>query len=120
LCLLGDPLVRAVSAESLARLEPLGPSGALVQALTEEARSSGLSGQHPQAIAMADRAIAMAGELGLPEPARAIGYLGGARAYLGEAGGVQDMGRALAAATAQGLGPEVAIIHNNLGDALWP
>ena len=116
----GNPRTRQLTAEALAALEPLGPSLELAQALTEEAGSSFVFGEHRRAIGFADRAIALAEVLGLPEPARALGFRGGARAWLGDAGGVQDMRRALDAATDQGLGREVALVHNNLSAALWP
>jgi tetratricopeptide (TPR) repeat protein len=89
-------------------------------ALTEQAAVSFISSEHREAIAFADRAIALAGELGLPEPARALGFRGGARAILGDAGGVQDMRRAMDAAADQGLGREVALLHYNLAETLGP
>jgi class 3 adenylate cyclase/tetratricopeptide (TPR) repeat protein len=117
---LGDPRNRQVAAEAVAALEPLDPSPELAQALTEQATASFTSSEHREAVALADRAIALAEELGLAEPARALGFRGAARAFLGDAGGMQDMRRALDAATDQGLGREVAVLHYNLADALWP
>src|SRR5205823_1493005 len=98
---LADPRYRQVAAEAVAALEPLGPSPELAQALADLAGTSFVSSEHRQAIAFADRAIALADELGLPEPARALGFRGAARAWLGDAGGLQDMRRALDAATDQ-------------------
>jgi hypothetical protein len=72
------------------------------------------------AVAHAERAIAMAKELGLPEPARALGFRGAARTDLGDARGIEDMRQAMEAATAQGLAREIAILHMNLAEALWP
>jgi class 3 adenylate cyclase/tetratricopeptide (TPR) repeat protein len=118
--LLGDPRHRQLTAEAVAALEPLGPSPELAQALTEQAGASFVSNEDRQTIAFADRAIALAEELGLPEPARALGFRGGARANLGDAGGLQDMRRALDAAADQGLGREVALLHNNLAETLGP
>ena len=57
-----------------------------------------------EAIAAADRARALAETLGLPEPARALGYRGYARAYLGDADGLAEMERALALLVEQGAG----------------
>jgi tetratricopeptide (TPR) repeat protein len=116
---LGDPRNRQVTAEAVAALEPLGPSPELAQALADRAGTSFVSSENRQAIVFADRAIALAEELGLPEPARALGFRGGARAVLGDAGGVQDMRQALDAAADQGLGREVALVHYNLAEALW-
>jgi tetratricopeptide (TPR) repeat protein len=117
---MGDPRSRRVRAEAVAVLEPLGPSPELAQALADHAGAGFISSEFREAIAFADRAIALAEELGLPEPARALGFRGGARAQLGDAGGLQDMRRALDAAADQGLGREVALLHTNLGAALWP
>jgi tetratricopeptide (TPR) repeat protein len=118
--MLGDPRGRQVAAEAVAVLEPLGPSPELAQALADQAGQSLVSSEFRQAIAFADRAIALAEELVLPQPARALGLRGAARAKLGDAGGLQDMRGALDAATDQGLGREVAVLHTNLADALWP
>ena len=76
--------------------------------------------EHRQAIAYAERATSLAFDLGLPEQARALGFLGGSRILLGEAGGVQDMRRAMGTAVAQGLGREVALLYANLGGLLMP
>src|SRR5205823_6553650 len=103
-----------------AMLEPLGPSPELVQALTEEAGASYVASEDHRAVGLADRAIALAGELGLAEPARALGVRGGARAVRGDAGGVQDIRRALEAAEGQGLGRDVAVLHNTLAYVLYP
>jgi len=71
-------------------------------------------GDHRQAIEHADRALALAAQLGLPEPARALGFRGSARIHLGDAAGLQDMRKARDAAIAQGLGRDVAVIYCNL------
>ncbi|HEX9204040.1 MAG TPA: hypothetical protein VF964_08770, partial [Vicinamibacteria bacterium] len=117
---LGDPRSREITAEAVATLEALGPSPELAQALADAAGQSFLSEAHGEAIALADRAISLASELGLPEPARALGFRGGARASLGDAGGLNDMRRALETAADEGLGREVALLHYNLAEALWP
>ena len=62
----------------------------------------------------------LAEELGLPRPARALGYRGMARADLGDPGGLADFREAIELATEAGQGREVALLHNNLGWALWP
>ena len=96
-------------------MEPLGPSPALVAALTEVTRVEALQGRSEPAIAVAERALALAEELGLPRPARALGYRGEARARLGDRGGLQDYREAIELATAAGQGREVALLYNNLG-----
>jgi class 3 adenylate cyclase/tetratricopeptide (TPR) repeat protein len=116
----GDARRRQVRADAVAALEPLGPSPELAQALTEQAGVLFVDGEEHKAVTIGDRAIAMAKELGLPESARALGIRGGARAILGDAGGVEDMRRALGAAADQGLGREVALLYTNLAFAMWP
>jgi class 3 adenylate cyclase/tetratricopeptide (TPR) repeat protein len=117
---LGDPRHRTLSTEALALVEPLGPSADLVRALANEAgRRMIVWGDDRDAIAHADRALALAAELGLPEPALALGYRGAARIYLGDAGGLADMRNARDTAIAQGLGREVAVIYHNLAQDTW-
>jgi class 3 adenylate cyclase/tetratricopeptide (TPR) repeat protein len=117
---LNDPRFRAVSAEAVAMLEPLGPSPELVQVLTAEASASYVSGDDLRTIALADRAIALADELALPEPVEALQLRGPARALHGDPEGVHDVRRALAAAQGQGLGREVAAEYNTLAYVLAP
>ena len=50
---------------------------------------------------LAERAVELAAELGLPVPARALGFRGCARFALGRMAGLEDMGRALEVATAR-------------------
>jgi class 3 adenylate cyclase/tetratricopeptide (TPR) repeat protein len=116
---LGDPRERAPFAEAVALVEPLGSSPHLVQALAGEAGAGMVWGDHREAIEHADRALALAAQLGLPEPVRARGFRGGARVFLGDAGGLEDMRTALAAATAQGLGFDVALLYLNLAEGTW-
>ena len=116
---LGDPRQWTLPAEALALLEPLGPSPELVGALTEVVRAEALQGKLADAVRDAERAIATAAELGLPRPARAIGYLGTARFGLGDPGSLDDFRDAIELANQAGQGREVALLHNNLGVALW-
>ncbi|MBV9096354.1 MAG: AAA family ATPase, partial [Streptosporangiaceae bacterium] len=116
---LGDPRNRTLSTDALALVEPLGPSPELVRALAEEAGTRMVWGDHHRAIAHADRALALAAQLGLPEPAQALGFRGVARISLGDAGGLEDMHKAHEAATAQGRSYEVALIYNNLAENTW-
>ncbi|MBV9207277.1 MAG: AAA family ATPase [Actinobacteria bacterium] len=116
---LGDPRHRTICADALALVEPLGPSPDLVRALAGEAGRRMIWGDDRDAIAHADRALALAAELGLPEPALALAYRGAARVYLGDAGGLADMRNARDTAIAQGLGREVAVIYHNLAQDTW-
>ncbi len=117
---MGDPRNRAVSAEAITTLEPLGPSPELVQVLTEMSGDTMMATEFAQAMAYADRAIAMSADLGLPEPARAHGFRGATRIALGDVGGVEEMRRATDVANAQGLGREVALQQLNLAEAIAP
>ena len=78
-----------------------------------------VGGAFREAIAAAERALALAAELGLPEPARALGMRGAARASLGERQGLEDMRQALALALEQGQGRAAAVLYNNLAVASW-
>jgi len=115
---LGDSRYPDAAHTALQALEPLGPSPELADALADRAAASFLSDQHAEAAALAERAVELAAELGLPVPARALGFRGCARFALGEAAGLDDMRRALDAATAQGLGREAAVLYHNLGASL--
>jgi tetratricopeptide (TPR) repeat protein len=72
-----------------------------------------------EAITAAERALALAAELDLPEPAGALGRRGSARWHLGDREGLEDMRRALELALEQGQGREAAVLHNNLTVASW-
>ena len=107
-------------AEAVALLEPLEPSPELVGALTELARAEVLQGRYEAGLGYAEQALALAGELGLPRPARALGYRALARCRLGDRGGLDDFRDAITLATEAGQGREVALLHNNLAYALTP
>jgi hypothetical protein len=115
---LGDRGYPDAADRALGMLEPLGPSPQLAEVLADRAAASFLSDQHAEAAAFAERAVELAAELGLPVPARALGFRGGARFALGRAAGLEDMRQALEAATAQGLGREAAVVYHNLGVSL--
>ena len=114
----GDPRQWTLPAEALRLLEPLGPSAELVGALTEVAVVDVLQGRSEDAIRTAERALVLAEELGLPRPARALGYRGMARGNLGDPRGLRDFREAIELATEAGQGREVALLHNNLGSVL--
>ena len=101
--------------EALALLEPLGPSPELVAALADVARVDAIQGRSEDAIVLAERALGLAAELGLPRPARALGARAMARANLGDPEGPLDFREAIDLATEAGQGREVAMLHNNLG-----
>ncbi|MGA7989034.1 MAG: adenylate/guanylate cyclase domain-containing protein [Candidatus Dormiibacterota bacterium] len=115
----GDPRSRDLIAEAVTLLEAEEPGPELVNAYASLAGSKGVDAAYVEAIAAAERALDLATDLGLPEPARALGVRGYARAYLGDAQGLGDMRRALALAVEQGLGGAAAVLHNNLALASW-
>jgi class 3 adenylate cyclase/tetratricopeptide (TPR) repeat protein len=111
---LGDRQSDGMIAEAVELLEtqPAGPE--LVVAHTYLAGNRGLSSHDREAVVAAERALALAAELSLPEPAFALHWRGLARLNLGEADGLDDVRRALHLALEQGLGRETAVIHYNL------
>jgi class 3 adenylate cyclase/tetratricopeptide (TPR) repeat protein len=116
---LGDPRWADLPAEALALLEPLPPGPALVEALGEVARAQMLQGRPGAAIGYAERSLALADELDLGRPPRALGYRGTSRMDVGDAAGAEDLREAIRLATQAGQGREVAVLHNNLGIGLW-
>lgn len=92
----------------------------LVDAYAQLASVYHLSGAYREAIAAADRARSLAEAMGLPEPARALGYHGLSRAYLGDEEGLIDMERALNMLVEAGVGQDAGILHNNLAIARYP
>ena len=113
-----DPQWAELPAQAVALLEPLAPSAELVGALTESARANTLQGRHADGIRDAERAISLAGQLGLPRPARALGYRGLARTELGDTGGLDDLYEAIELASELGQGREVGVLYGNLGETL--
>ena len=116
---LGDPSTQEAIVEALALLEAQPPGPDLVNAYAELAGMRVVGSAYPEAIAAAEQALALASELGLPEPARALGFRGTARAAQGERQGLEDMRRALALALEQGQGRAAAVLHSNLAIASW-
>jgi len=114
----GDSRYPDAADTALQALEPLGPSPELAAALADRAAASFLSGQYAEAATFAERVVELAAELGLPLPARGLGFRGCARFALGQAAGLDDIRHALDAATAQGLGREAAVLYYNLGASL--
>ncbi len=112
-----EPRSKALLDEAVELLEaqPAGPE--LVSAYAHAAGWNALTEHFAESIAAAERALVLAEELGLPEPAFALQWRGLARSELGDAEGLEDMGRSLQLALEQGLGRETAVIYGNLGFA---
>jgi tetratricopeptide (TPR) repeat protein len=111
-----DALVGAV--ELLERARP-GPE--LCSAYAQMAMDRVMSGHPQEALAWADKAIALADELGgLPEERlRALDSRGVARGDLGDLGGMDDLRAALALGLEAGAGYDTAVVYNNLIEPLW-
>ena len=104
-------------AVELLETQPAGPE--LVAAYYYTAGRLALTSRHTEAVAAAERALTLAAELGLPEPAFALHWRGLARCELGKAGGLADMRRALELALDQGQGRETGVIYGNLASIVW-
>jgi class 3 adenylate cyclase/tetratricopeptide (TPR) repeat protein len=115
----GEPRWAELPAEAVALLEPLPPGPELVSALTDLARAEALQGKAEAGVRHAEQALALAGELGLPRPARTLGYLGFARCDLGDMAGLKDFREAIALATEAGQGRDAGVIYGNFGETLW-
>jgi class 3 adenylate cyclase/tetratricopeptide (TPR) repeat protein len=115
---LGDPRQGETIAEAVALLETQPPGSELVTAYAELANARFVASLYPEAVAAAERALQLGDELDLPESTRALGFRG-ARAFLGEREGLDDMRRALALAVEQGRARDAAIVHGDLALARW-
>src|SRR4051794_24766087 len=112
----GDPRWADLPARAVALLEPLPPGPELVSSLTELLRAEALQGMSEAAIRHAEQALALAEELGLPRPARTLGYRGLASCDLGDAAGLDDFREAIVLATEAGQGREVGLNYGNFGE----
>jgi class 3 adenylate cyclase/tetratricopeptide (TPR) repeat protein len=115
----GDPRGWTLPVAALALLEPLPPGPELVMALTDVSACETLSGRPEAGSRYAERALALAEELGLPRPARALDFRGIARSALGDPGGIEDLREAISITSEAGDGQELARLHNNLSVELW-
>jgi tetratricopeptide (TPR) repeat protein len=109
---LGDPGALTDVQQAVALLEP-APGQALVTALGRLAGTYLTRNENREAIEAADRAIELAASLGLPEPARALGFRGSARASLGDPDGLIELDRALELLLAQGRGRDAVVVAFN-------
>ncbi len=114
-----DPKRSRLVLEARELIESLPPSSELVEVLSIAAFNRGVGGEPEEALALAERALAVAAEVGLPRPARALGYRGGVRCLLGDAGGLADYADAEELALQAGQGRVAATTYNNHGIALW-
>jgi class 3 adenylate cyclase/tetratricopeptide (TPR) repeat protein len=117
---LGEGRHVELAAEAVRLLEEAEPGPTLVAAFGQLASAEALAGNYPRAVEAADRAISLAEQLGLPEPARAVGYRGYARANLGDVAALEEMEQARRLLLAAGAGREVAVVQNNAAIVSYP
>ena len=118
LWLLGDATALEVAARAAALLEGEPPSADQVKVMADWAAMCAASYESETAIAVADRALDLCRELRLPVSVRALGWRGLARCHFGDAGGLDDMRRALGLAKRQGLGRYGGMLYSNLADEM--
>ena len=116
---LGDPGGEALAVEALTLLVGDGPSPEMVTVLEMLARYQAVAADCVAAIETAEKALVTARELGAAVPLSALHYRGVARSNLGDAGGLDDMRRALVIAKRESRTHEATGILFNLGDVLW-
>ena len=111
----------SVLRRALERLEPLGPSEALARTLGRLAGNQMVTGSWSSAVEVADRALAVADEVGAePEAVYALGIKGSALSGAGRFDeGVTLMAEALERAKAADLARDVSLIAANLSNALY-
>jgi class 3 adenylate cyclase/tetratricopeptide (TPR) repeat protein len=117
---LGEGRYPALAVEAVRLLEQAAPGATLVAAYTQLTSAQFISGNYTEAIAASEHAMSLAERLGLPVPARAVGFHGSARALLGDPDGLAEMERALALLIEQGAGRNAAVLQNNLALARYP
>jgi class 3 adenylate cyclase/tetratricopeptide (TPR) repeat protein len=117
---LGEGRHLALATDAVSLLEQAEPGATLVAAYAQLAGAQYVAGNLAEAIATAERALSLAERLGLPVPARALGFHGVARAYLGDPDGLTEMEQALALMIEQGAGRDAAVLQNNLAVARVP
>jgi class 3 adenylate cyclase/tetratricopeptide (TPR) repeat protein len=119
LATLGDPHRVEPLAEAVSLLEGQPPGPELVAAYGELAGVALVFlSDYVEAIDAAERALQLAKEIGLPEPARARGFRGMALANLGERAGLDDVRHAIALAIEQGRSRDAGVFYTNLSEAL--
>jgi class 3 adenylate cyclase/tetratricopeptide (TPR) repeat protein len=116
LWLQGDARAVEVAARAAALLEDVPPSAEQVKVIADWAAICAASYESETAIAAADRALGLCRKLRLPVSVRALGWRGLARSHFGDAGGLDDLRRALRLAKRQGLGRYGGMLYSNLSD----
>jgi class 3 adenylate cyclase/tetratricopeptide (TPR) repeat protein len=112
----------AVLTEAIDLLEREPPGPELVSAYVRMAGDRVISGHAREALEWADKALALADDLGgLPRiRPRALDARGMARCDLGDfAGGMDDLRSGLALGLELGSGYDTAVLYNNLAEPVW-
>jgi tetratricopeptide (TPR) repeat protein len=99
--------------ETLALLQPVPPGHEHVAVLTEISGEHDQHGQPEMGLEFADRALALAAELGLGRPARTLGYRATNRSRLEDPGATDDFREALEVALAAGQVRHASTVYNN-------
>jgi class 3 adenylate cyclase len=115
---LGEPDSIAVVERAVTLLEPT-PGPELVAALSRLASRQFVTGGYAVAVATADRALALADQLGLAVDGSALATRGLARCNLGDLDGLADTERALELLIAAGQGRGAATLLHNLACTRW-
>jgi class 3 adenylate cyclase/tetratricopeptide (TPR) repeat protein len=107
-----------VEAVRMLEAEPPGPE--LARAYARAAGNALIVGRWEECRDAAEKALALAERLGLPEETvRARQALGAARCEMGDEGGLADLWAALRQGTELGLGEETVVTYGNLAYQLW-
>jgi class 3 adenylate cyclase/tetratricopeptide (TPR) repeat protein len=111
----------AVLTEAIGLLEGEQPGPELASAYVRMAGDRVISGHAKEALDWADKALALADDLGgLPRlRPRALDARGMARCDLGDFGGMDDLRAGLALGLELGSGYDTAVIYNNLAEPVW-
>ena len=107
---LNDPRSDSLAPAALELLADDEPSREKVRVMADVAVHYAVNYKGRAAVAAADEALALCSSLGLPESGRALGWRGMARCDLGDAGGLEDMRRALRLMEGQGLWREAGVM----------
>ena len=115
----GEDELLSFAEEAVTRLEAAGPSLPLLDALTELAGVLTVMERHEDAALVAERAFALADELGVERPARLLGFRGFQRFFLGDTDGLDDMDEAYERLLASGASRFATVVRFNRVRALW-
>jgi len=112
---------RAVLLRAIELLEQERPSPELCSSYVQMAADRVLSGHSEEAPAWADKALALAEQLGglSVVKVQALDYRGMARCDLSDFGGLDDLRQALQLAQEVGAGNDAAMLYLNLAEPLW-